>query len=131
MNSLCAHGSGELPRYVEWIDWRRPGGVIHLAGGDATLHSQVVCATDGELHSHCRQLAEQRYLFSIGGRAGLGPADLMDEWQKQGLIPISFLQVSWTGLREWQVHEIVSGIQEWDIRPLAEILATPPRQLGK
>lgn len=126
MKPSCARGSGKLPRYVEWIDWRPPGGVIRLAGEGLAAESSITCASDDELRARCREFATQRYLFSIGGRAGWGPADIMGKWQEDGHMPLSFLQVSWTGPGEWQVHEMMPGVQQWDIRPLGDMLDNQP-----
>jgi len=126
MNPSCARGSGPLPRYVEWIDRHPADAMIRLAGEGVPPGLRIVCATEDELRESCRRLAEQRYLFSIGARAGCGPGEIMSEWQAGGLPPLSFLQVSWTGPGEWQVHEIVPGVQQWDIRPLRDILKDEP-----
>jgi hypothetical protein len=50
----------------------------------------------------------------------------MGKWQEDGLMPLSFLQVSWTGPGEWQVHEMMPGIQQWEIRPLGDMLDNQP-----
>lgn len=128
MNPSCARGSGELPRYVEWIDWQPPGGAIRLAGKGVSSKQSIMCANDDELRARCRELATKRYLFSIGGRAGCGPATIMGKWREDGLMPLSFLQVSWTGPGEWQVHEMMPGIQQWEIRPLGDMLNNQPFQ---
>jgi|HubBroStandDraft_1064217.scaffolds.fasta_scaffold732085_2 hypothetical protein len=117
----CARGSGELPRYVKRIDWQPPGGTIYFAGAGAQSETRVDCSTDDELRAKCRQLADERCLFSIGGRDGWGPADIMQEWQEKGLMPLSFIQVAWVGDGKWQVHEIAPGVQQWEIQTLGEI----------
>ena len=52
----------------------------------------------------------------------------MGKWQEDGLMPLSFLQVSWTRPGEWQVHEMMPGIQQWDLRPLGDVLDNQPLQ---
>jgi hypothetical protein len=71
-------------------------------------------------------LAEQRYLFVSDVRNWPSPADVMSTWQEKGLMPISFLQVAWRGPGDWEVHEIVPGAQEWEIKPLREMFDNPP-----
>jgi hypothetical protein len=131
MNPRCAAGSGDLRRYVKRIDWRADGGCIRLAGSDVA-QMEIACTSEEELRARCRQLAEERYPFQIGGADGWGPAEIMSKWQEDGLMTISFLQVSWKAPGEWQLHEILPGVSQWDIRTPKELfesaslsLATP------
>lgn len=41
-------------------------------------------------------------------------------------MPISFIEVTWRGPDDWEVHEMLPGIQEWEIRPLREMLDSKP-----
>jgi hypothetical protein len=125
----CARGSGELPRYVKRINWQPPGGVIHLSGAGDQSETKVACSTDDELRAKCRQLADERCLFSIGGRDGWGPAEIMQEWQERGLMPLSFIRISWVGKGEWVVYEIAPGVQQWELQALDEIFNKRPSPL--
>ena len=122
MKPACSRGSGTLPPRLDRLDWRPPGGTVRLADAD----TEISCSTDDDLRAECRRLAEKRYLFPIGGRSWPGPAEVMSTWQEAGLMPISFLQVSWTGPNEWQVHEMYPGVQEWEIQPLTGMLDNQP-----
>ena len=125
MSPSCAIGSGDLPRYVAWIDRRSRGGYIRLAG--ATIgQTEVTCSSKEELCAQCRRLAEERYPFSIGGHGQIGPAEIMSTWQEEGLMPISFLQISWMAPGKWQLHEILPGVQQWDLLPPSELFKQPP-----
>jgi hypothetical protein len=128
MHLSCARGSGAVPPTVSQIEWRRPGGVIQLADASSSTPETIACTTDLELQLRCRSLAEKRYLFVSDFRSWPSPADVMSTWQENGSIPISFLQVAWRGPGDWEVHEIIPGIQEWEIRPLSEILDNQPLQ---
>jgi hypothetical protein len=123
----CSRGSGVPPRYVQRFIPREGGIELCLAGLDPPTPS-FICSSEEELRRKCREFAEQRLSFSIGGREGRGPADLMSEWQQAGLMPVSFLQISWTAAEEWQVHEMMPGVQQWDIRPIGELLASRPQE---
>jgi len=62
MSPSCAKGSGELPPYVDRLDWRPPGGTVRVLGTSRTQDT-VAFATDEALQLHCRQLAQERCLF--------------------------------------------------------------------
>jgi hypothetical protein len=108
------------------IKWRPPGGTVEVTGVPSVQSEIITCTTDPELQLCCRSLAEKRYLFVSDVRSWPSPADVMITWQEKGLMPISFLQVTWTGPAEWQVHEMYPGIQEWDIQPLTGMLDNQP-----
>ena len=50
----------------------------------------------------------------------------MAHFQAENQMPISFLQIAWTGSNEWVIHEIVPGAQQWDIVPVKQMLDNQP-----
>lgn len=129
MNPLCARGEGKPPCYVDWIEPWLGKEVIRLAGRGALRRPFILCSSDADVRRRCSELAARRVLFSVGDHAGWGPAEIVEQWQDEGLILLSFLRIAWAGPQEWQVHEMAPGTQEWEIVSLDEILASRPIRL--
>lgn len=129
VNPGCARGLNVPPRYVASVLSAKTAIEICLAGPGEPTASALACGTEAELREKCAELAARRVLFAIGGREGPGPEDLMVDWQNAGIIKTSFLQISWGRPNEWQIHEIVPGAQQWDIRSVDELLAARPIDL--
>lgn len=128
MSAGWAWGSGIPPRYVERFVYRDAKIDVYFAGTGEPSVPGIACESEDALRRTCEELARHRVLFSIGGRDGRGPADLMSEWQDAGQMPISFLRISWTRPAEWQLHEMTPDVQQWEIKPIGDLLASQPQE---
>ena len=126
----CARGEGEPRRFVQSISWEGATSRIHLAGVGGPLASSFHFSSEDQLRSRCTLLAARRVLFSVGGHAGWGPAEVMERWQDESLLPISFLKIAWSSPERWQVHEVAPGVKHWEVWSLDAILAADPVKLS-
>lgn len=54
---------------------------------------------------------------------------MMARWQEEGLMPLSFLQISWQNPNEWLVYEMLPGARQWEFSGLDRMPASSLMQV--